>query len=50
MLFKNISFDKPADSLFAPPADFTKYDSVQSMMQAEMMKRMGGAMGQPPGQ
>jgi hypothetical protein len=50
MLFKNISFDKPADSLFVPPADFTKYDNVQSMMQAEMMKRMGGAMGRPPGQ
>jgi hypothetical protein len=50
MLFKNISFDKPADSLFVPPADFTKYDNVQSMIQAEMMKHMGGAMGRPPGQ
>jgi hypothetical protein len=52
MLFKNISFDKPAASLFDPPADYTKYDNVQTMMQAEMMKKMGGGMTglPPPGQ
>ena len=50
MLFKNISFTKPAASLFEPPSGFTKYDSLQTMMQTEMMKKMGGGMGQPPGQ
>jgi hypothetical protein len=50
MLFKNISFDKPAASLFEPPAGFTKYESAQAMMQAEMMKKMGGGLGRPPGQ
>jgi hypothetical protein len=48
MLFKNVSLAKPAASLFDPPADFKKYDSVQQMMQQEMMKRMGGGMGMPP--
>ena len=48
MLFKNVSLAKPAASLFDPPADFKKYDSMQQMMQQEMMKRMGGGMGMPP--
>jgi hypothetical protein len=48
MLFKNVSLAKPAASLFDPPADFKKYDSVQQMMQQEMMKRMGGGMDMPP--
>jgi hypothetical protein len=48
MLFKNVSLTKPAASLFDPPANFTKYDNVQTMMQQEMMKRMGGGMGMPP--
>jgi len=49
MQFKDISFDKPAASQFDPPADYTKYDDMQTMMQTEMMKRMGG-MGMPPAQ
>ena len=49
MLFKNISFAKPAASNFEPPAGLTKYDSMQTMMQTEMMKKMGG-MAMPPGQ
>jgi hypothetical protein len=48
MLFKNVTFAKPAASLFDPPADFKKYDSMQQMMQQEMMKRMGGGVGMPP--
>lgn len=48
MLFKNISFAKPAASSFEPPSGFTKYDSMQTMMQVEMMKKMGGGMGMPP--
>ena len=50
MLFKNISFAKPAAGDFEPPAGFTKYDNVQTMMQTEMMKKIGGGMGKPPGQ
>lgn len=48
MLFKNISTTKPESSLFEPPTGYTKYDNVQAMMQAEMMKKMGGGMGMPP--
>jgi hypothetical protein len=48
MTFKNVSFAKPGASVFDPPADFKKYDSLQQMMQQEMMKRMGGGMGMPP--
>ena len=50
MLFKNISMTKPAASNFEPPAGLTKYDNVQTMMQTEMMKKMGGGMGMPPQQ
>ena len=49
MLFKQISFEKPAAGNFETPADFTKYDNVQTMMQTEMMKKMGGGMAPPPG-
>lgn len=42
--FKNISFSKPDASLFNPPTGYTKYDSIQEMMQAVMMKKMGGGM------
>lgn len=50
MLFKNISMTKPAASNFEPPTGLTKYDNVQTMMQTEMMKKMGGGMGMPPQQ
>lgn len=46
MLFQNVSFEKPAAGNFEVPADFQKYASMQSMMQEQMMKRMGG-MGVP---
>lgn len=48
MIYKNVSFAKPAATDFETPAGFTKYDNVQTMMQAEMMKKMGG-MARPPG-
>ena len=48
MYFKNISLDKPAASLFEPPANYKAYDNVQTMMQTEIMKRMGGGLGLPP--
>jgi hypothetical protein len=51
MLFHDVSLTKPAATVFDPPADATKYDNMQSMMQQVMMKRFGGgAAGQPPGQ
>jgi hypothetical protein len=44
MLFKNVSFSKPDAAQFAPPAAYTKYDSMMGMMRDQMMKQMGGAM------
>jgi hypothetical protein len=49
LLFKKISFDKPAAGIFEPPSGFTKYNNAQTMMQTEMMKKMGGGMGAQPG-
>jgi hypothetical protein len=49
MLFKDIKLAKPDSAQFDPPADFKKYDSLQAMMQEEIMKRMGN-MGAPPKQ
>lgn len=46
MLFKDVKFAKPAITLFDPPSDFTKYDSVMALMQQEVMKRMGGTQPQ----
>jgi hypothetical protein len=50
MVFRKVSFEKPDASNFAAPADFTKYDNMQTMMQTEMMKKMSGGLGKPPGQ
>jgi hypothetical protein len=51
MSYKDVTFTKPDAGDFEAPADFTKYSSPQEMMQAVMMKRMGGNMqGRPPGQ
>lgn len=50
MMFKDISLTKPAANLFDPPSGYTKYADAQTMMQTEMMKRMGGGMGMPPAQ
>lgn len=47
MQFKDVKFDRPEASQFAPPAAYTKYDNVMSMMQQEMMKKMGGGMNMP---
>ena len=48
MLFKNVSLAKPAATAFDVPAGYTSYTSMQTMMQTEMMKKMGGGMGMPP--
>ena len=49
MLFKDVSLTKPPTSSFEMPAGYTSYDNMQTMMQTEMMKKMGGGMGMPPG-
>jgi hypothetical protein len=51
--FHNVSFAKPDPALFTPPTGFTKYDSMQEMMQSIMMKSLGngaGGFGPPPQQ
>jgi hypothetical protein len=47
MSFTDISLVKPAASAFEVPAGYTRYDDLQTMMQTEMMKKMGGGMGMP---
>lgn len=42
MIFKDIKRDTPAASLFEPPAGATRYNSMQEMMMASMMKMMQG--------
>ena len=41
ILFKDISFVKPAANAFEVPASYTKYDGVMSMMRDQMMKKAG---------
>jgi hypothetical protein len=48
MLFKNIKTAKPEAALFDPPSSYKKYENQQTLMQQEMMKRMG-VNGVPPG-
>jgi len=48
MTYSEVKFTKPDAALFAPPAGFTKHASQQGLMQAAMMRMMGGAGG-PPG-
>jgi hypothetical protein len=47
LIFSSVTFGKPEAALFAPPASYTRYDDMQTMMQAEMMKKMGGGMAVP---
>lgn len=49
MSFTDVSFTKPSASLFDPPAGYTRYNNMQTMMQTEVMKKMGGGLGLPPG-
>jgi hypothetical protein len=48
MTFTDVTLNKPAANLFEPPAGYARYDDVQSMMQTEIMKKMGGGLGLPP--
>jgi len=44
MLFTDVSLTKPAANLFDPPAGYARYDNMQTMMQTEMMKKIGGGL------
>jgi hypothetical protein len=48
MVFSDVKFDKPDARLFAPPANFTRYTSIETMMQQALMKRMQGMGGTAP--
>jgi hypothetical protein len=48
--FSNIDLTKPAASLFDPPVGYTAYTDAQTMIQTELMKKMGGAAGIPGAQ
>lgn len=41
--FQNISFKALSSSLFQPPANDKRFDSIQNLMQSVMMSRMGAA-------
>jgi hypothetical protein len=41
LTFKDVRFEKPAASLFDPPAAYTKYDDVTSLMRGAAMKKLG---------
>jgi hypothetical protein len=43
--FQSPTLETPDAALFETPADYTKYDSVQALMQAAMMKMFSGAGG-----
>jgi hypothetical protein len=45
--FDNISFDKLDPSLFQAPANYTKYGSMQDLMQSALMNHAGGMPGMP---
>ncbi len=47
MVFKDIKLAKPDVAQFEPPKDLKRYDSMQALMQEEMMKRMGAPGGLP---
>jgi len=44
LLFKDITNSKPDAGVFEPPSGYTKYDSMTAMMQAVLLKQMGGGM------
>ncbi len=44
--FQNVSFAKPSADLFQPPAHFTRYGSMQDLMQSAVMNH-GGMPGMP---
>jgi hypothetical protein len=47
MSFQNVSFSKPDASLFQPPAGYTRYGTVQDLMQSAIMNHPSGMPGLP---
>jgi hypothetical protein len=45
--FNDVNVSTPSASLFLPPDGYTAYDSLQTMLQTEAMKKMGGTPGMP---
>jgi hypothetical protein len=48
MIFKDVKLSRPDSSLFEPPSDYKKYNSIMELTQQEIMKKMGGGQGMPP--
>jgi outer membrane lipoprotein-sorting protein len=48
-LFKNINQSKPDASLFVPPTDFKRYDSMQELMMANMQRMAPPGLPAPQG-
>lgn len=46
--FADVKFGKPAAAQFEVSKGFTKYESMQTLMQGIMMKQLGGGGGFPP--
>jgi len=44
MTFRDINLSKPGPELFDPPTGSAKYDNMQAMLQAVLLKRMGGGV------
>lgn len=42
MFYREVKLQKPEARLFEVPASYTKYDSIEKLMQSAMMKMMGG--------
>jgi hypothetical protein len=47
MHFTDITMGKADAGLFQPPAGYTAYTDIRTMMQTEMAKKMGGGAGMP---
>ncbi len=39
--FKNVVLSKPGEALFEPPKGYSKYSTLATMMQTEMLKKLG---------
>ena len=50
LTFQNVSFNKLRSDIFTPPSNFTRYDTVQDIMQSAVMSHSPGAGSQAPAQ
>lgn len=47
--FENVSFGKLSSDLFQPPSNYTKYSSMQALMEAQVTAHQPGGPGPGPG-